>query len=176
MKKILTLCVLALTIATTAKAQFEIGGVVGGLNGASCKYWLSDKLALQADLAVGLTQAAGGIYYKGNHGPDFNQGFYDFTLNPNVAYHFDLPENFQLYAGGGLNLGLVSYIENTDPQGISGKFGINALAGVAYNFADYPIVLAFDFRPGYGLGFTKSDAAHLSFFDWKIAVAVRYKL
>ena len=134
MKKILTLCLIILTMATTAKAQFEVGAVAGGLNGASCKYWLSDKLALQADLAVGLTYITGGMYYKGKKALDFNQSIYDFTLNPNVAYHFDLPANLKLYAGGGFNLGMMSYIENTDPNGISGKFGINGLAGVSWKF------------------------------------------
>ena len=39
MKKIFTLCVVALMAVTTVKAQHEIGAIVGGLNGASYKYW-----------------------------------------------------------------------------------------------------------------------------------------
>ena len=62
------------------------------------------------------------------------------------------------------------------PDGISGKFGINALAGAAYNFDGVPVVLALDFRPGYGLGFTEANVPHSSFFDWKLAFAVRYRL
>ena len=166
MKKIFLAVVVAL-FSINAMAQHEIGAVVGGMNGASYKYWFNDAFALQADLAVGLTQAA----YK-----NYSSGMYDFTINPNVAYHFDLPANFQIYVGGGLNLGLMSHIDNTDPDGISGKFGINALAGAAYNFDGVPLVLALDFRPGYGLGFTEANVAHLSFFDWKLAFAVRYRL
>ena len=40
MKKIFTLCVVALMAVTTVKAQHEIGAVVGGLNGLSYKYWV----------------------------------------------------------------------------------------------------------------------------------------
>ena len=144
MKKIFTLCVVALMAVTTVKAQHEIGAVVGGMNGLSYKYWFFDM--------------------------------YDFTINPNVLYHFDLPANFKLYCGGGVNLGLISDIENTDPDGINGKFGVNGALGAAYEIGSAPIVLALDFRPGYGLGFAKADYPHTSFFDWKLAFAVRYKL
>ena len=176
MKKIFTLCVVALMAVTTVKAQHEIGAVVGGLNGLSYKYWFSDNLALQADLAVGLTAAYAGAYYEGTKFGEGQFDMYDFTINPNVLYHFDLPANFKLYCGGGVNLGLMSYIENTDPNGISGKFGVNGALGAAYEIGSAPIVLALDFRPGYGLGFTKADNPHTSFFDWKLAFAVRYKL
>ena len=112
MKKIFTLCVVALMAVTTVKAQHEIGAVVGGLNGLSYKYWFSDNLALQADLAVGLTAAYAGAYYEGTKLGEGQFDMYDFTINPNVLYHFDLPANFKLYCGGGVNLGLMSYIEN----------------------------------------------------------------
>ena len=176
MKKGLLLCAFAMLMAGNVMAQHEIGGVVGGLNGLSYKYWFSDQLALQADLAVGLSRIPGATYYKGDKTPDWTFSMYDFTINPNVAYHFDLPANFQIYLGGGLNLGLMGHIDNTDPDGISGKFGINALAGAAYNFDGVPVVLALDFRPGYGLGFTEANVPHSSFFDWKLAFAVRYRL
>jgi len=162
--------------ATTVKAQHEIGGIVGGLNGASYKYWLNDKLALQADLGVGLFRTYGGSYYKGNKGGEGTASYYDFTINPNVLYHFELPANFKFYLGGGLNLGLLSNIDNTSTAGIQGKFGLNGVVGASYDLANTPLVLALDFRPGYGLGFKDADNAHLSFFDWKIGFAVRYKL
>jgi hypothetical protein len=176
MKKGIILFAIALLTATSAMAQHEIGIVAGGLNGVSYKYWFSDRFALQADLAVGLSRVPGGTYYKGNKVLDWTASIYDFTLNPNLAYHFDLPANFRFYVGGGLNLGLMSGIENTNPDYISGKFGLNALVGAAYRFDGAPIVLALDFRPGYGLGFTKADHGHDSFFDWKLALAVRYCL
>jgi len=173
----LILAMAAVTISGMAQ-KHEIGAVVGGLNGLSYKYWLSDKFALQADLAVGLTAAPTGVYYQGTNvlGGTVTNSQYDFTINPNVLYHWDLPSNFKIYAGGGINFGLMSDIRNTDPDAIFGKFGINADAGVSYHFDNIPLVLACDFRPGYGLGFRDANTPHLSFFDWKLGFAVRYCL
>jgi len=175
MKKIFTLALVAL-FSLGVMAQHEIGGIVGGLNGLSYKYWFSDKLALQADLAVGLTEIAGGTNVTGLGYQSWSDGIYDFTLNPNLAYHFDLPANFKLYVGGGVGLGLMSNINNTDPDYITGKFGVNGLVGAAYHFGNVPLVLALDFRPGYGLGFTDANSGTVNFFDWKLGFAVRYVL
>ena len=172
MKKIFTLCVVALMAVTTVKAQHEIGAIVGGLNGASYKYWFNNAMALQADLAVGLTEAA----TDGGSGP-----MWDFTLNPNFLYHVQLPQNFKVYVGGGVNIGmcspLITYSYGYGYGGttsiLNGKFGVNADAGVSYDIQAAPIVLALDFRPGYGLMF--NDGANASFFDWKLAFAVRYR-
>ncbi len=176
MKKIFTLCVAVLMAVTTVKAQFEIGGIVGGLNGLSMKYWFNDNLALQGDLAVGLTAANGATYYNGTKLPGEGQlDLYDFTLNPNLLYHFNLPANFKLYCGGGVNLGLMSYIDNTNSDFIFGKFGANGVIGASYDLDSAPVVFALDFRPGYGLGFKEANDPHSSFFDWKLGFAVRYK-
>ena len=198
MKKIFALLAAVMLVAS-ASAKHEIGGIVGGLDGVSYKYWLNGTMAIQADLAVGLTQAATtGISY----------GMWDFTINPNFLYHWQLPANFKIYTGGGINFGMASGIgayaaagyggygnwadwldyiapnrapAASDPydyygygygSAIMGKFGINAVVGAAYHVAQAPVVLAVDFRPGYGLGFTKYSTAH--FFDWKLALAVRY--
>ena len=182
MKKIFLAVVVAL-FSINAMAQHEIGAVVGGMNGASYKYWFNDAFALQADLAVGLTQAA----YK-----NYSSGMYDFTINPNAEYHWALPvENLKIYSGGGISFGLCNGLQaatwgyNT----VSGKFGINGIVGLQYNLKSVPLALAFDFRPGYGLGFNKpykdfdpetqaeikvNQVSH--FFDWKLAFAVRYCL
>ena len=55
----------------------------------------------------------------------------------------------------------------------SEKYLIYEDAGVSYDIQAAPIVLALDFRPGYGLMF--NDGANASFFDWKLAFAVRYR-
>lgn len=118
-----------------------------------------------------------------------------------MLYHWQLPANFKIYCGGGINFGMLNslpvrasaydyydlyfapassiydYIDPADfayasSPAVSGKFGINAVVGAAYHFAAVPVVLALDFRPGYGMGFTKYGASH--FFDWKLAFAVRY--
>ena len=210
MKKIFVLFAAAM-MAVTVSAQHEIGGIVGGLNGVSYKYWFNGALAVQTDLAVGLTEAAGGNSIEG-HYYSWHGGMWDFTINPNVLYHWQLPANFKIYCGGGINFGMVSgfassyggyagygsygdyggygdwtdwldflaphralasnpYVDGYAPS-VFGKFGINAVVGAAYHFAAVPVVLALDFRPGYGMSFTKGGASH--YFDWKLAFAVRY--
>jgi len=170
MKKVLTLIAVVLMAVTSVKAQWEVGGVIGGMYGASAKYWFNDKVALQADLAVGLTRAAG---------DGWNAGFYDFTINPNALYHFDLPQNFKVYTGGGLSFGLVNDLKGNSNT-VNGKFGLNAVGGVSYDLQQVPLTFAFDFRPGYGLGFWGENknfrpAGSVSYFDWKLALAIRYR-
>lgn len=69
-----------------------------------------------------------------------------------------------------------------DKETIYGKFGVNAIVGLEMNFSNAPLALSFDFRPGYGLGFwsKKSNSTTynntFSFFDWSIAVGLRYCL
>ena len=172
MKKIFTLALVAL-FSVSMMAQHEIGGIVGGLNGASYKYWLSSDLAIQTDLAVGLTAAYSGVYFKGTKIAEGQMDHYDFMLNPNLAYHFQLPANFKLYVGGGVGIGLMGGFGG---GGVMGKFGANALVGAAYHFNGLPLVMALDFRPGYGLGFEDSSYPHYSMFDWKLGLAVRYVL
>ena len=167
MKKILTIVAALMMAVTTMQAKHEIGGIVGGLNGLSYKYWFNDNMALQADLAVGLTRAAGSSY-----GHSWDMGVWDFTVNPNFLYHWQLPANFKIYCGGGISFGMMSYVEYA--SSVNGKFGINANVGAAYHFANVPLVLAFDFRPGYGLGFRDADTSTMNYFDWKLAFAVRY--
>ena len=181
MKKILVAVVVAL-FSINAMAQHEIGAIVGGMNGASYKYWFNDALALQADLAVGLTEAYWSQTFNGVT-TSRSDGMWDFVLNPNALYHWDLPvSNLKIYAGGGLSIGLYDMLKKQPGAStkVAGKFGINAAAGLAYDFDAVPLVLAFDFRPGYGLGFGKEQGSNDMFtthmFDWKIAVALRYKL
>lgn len=169
MKKFFAVVLVAM-MSIGAFAQHEIGAVVGGLNGLSYKYWVNNNIAMQADLAVGLTQAAFG---------GGSTGMWDFTLNPNFLYHFDVAYGLKVYTGGGVNFGLASMIVPAAYYGygypaICGKFGINANVGLAYEIPSVPLVLAFDFRPGYGMLFT--DQYGGSFFDWKLAFAIRYRL
>ncbi|MBR6017626.1 MAG: hypothetical protein IK073_03275 [Paludibacteraceae bacterium] len=172
MKKLFTLALVAL-FSASVMAQHEIGAVVGGLNGASYKYWISSNLAVQADLAVGLTAAYTGAYWKGSKFGEGQMDHWDFMLNPNLAYHFDLPANFKLYCGGGVGIGMLGGFGSSS---ILGKAGANALVGAAYHFPSMPLVMALDFRPGYAIGFEDASYPHYSMFDWKIGFAVRYVL
>ena len=179
MKKLFLLFV-ATIMAANLMAQHEIGAVVGGLNGASYKYWFSDNLAIQADLAVGLTQVAARDQYQNVWISDnMNWDVFDFTINPNVLYHFALPADFKIYVGGGANVGLIGSLNQnfTTNNPVLGKFGLNTMVGACYRFSNVPIALALDFRPGYGMAFDTNDRGWYShMFDWKLAFAVRYCL
>lgn len=179
MKKLFLLLAAAIMTANVM-AQHEIGAVVGGLNGASYKYWFSDNLALQADLAVGLTQTVARDQVLGELVLEpFNWDIFDFTINPNVLYHFALPANFKIYVGGGANVGLLGNLNENyaTNNAVLGKFGLNAMVGACYRFSNVPIALALDFRPGYGLSFDSRDNNwYCHMFDWKLAFAVRYCL
>lgn len=166
---------------TGMRGKHEIGLVVGGLNGASYKYWFTDNVTLHADLAVGFLVSK--IGYACPNCSTYHvlwiENIFDFTINPNAEYNFALPYNFYLYAGGGISLGYVGNLESlydsyakTYINAHMGKFGINAVAGVEYVFNQKPFSIALDFRPGYGLAFAKN--VDCSYFDWKLAFSARY--
>ncbi|MBO4454793.1 MAG: hypothetical protein J5761_07040 [Paludibacteraceae bacterium] len=172
MKKIFLLSIMIILAINIMAQKNEFGVIAGGINGLSYKYWFSEKGALQTDLAVGLTAAPGTIYLNGSNLASGTNPQYDFTINPNIEYHLLRTAKFQFYTGAGINLGLISDINNTNPNAIMGKFGLNAIIGIAVPFN--PIMIAFDFRPGYGLGFYDTSTPHFSFFDWKLGLALRY--
>ncbi len=115
---------------------------------------------------------------------------WDFIANPNLVYQGAIAKGFSWFAGGGLSMGMVSGFAvsmdgvratyNATRDDLMGKFGLNALTGVEYKFPAAPVVMGVDFRPGYGLDFktekeqgvTTSISEH--YFDWKLALAVRY--
>lgn len=163
----------AYMIAASAMAQNEFGIIAGGINGFSYKHWFSEKGAIQTDLAVGLTAAPMGVYAGGTKIISATNAQYDFTINPNLLGHLSIGPMFQLYGGAGINLGMVSDLNNTNPNLIMGKVGANAVLGTAINIS--VLVIALDFRPGYGLGFRADSNALAHFFDWKLGLALRYR-
>jgi len=203
MKKIIIFA-LALMGATSLMAgdyTHSIGAVVGGMNGFSYKGFITDNLAIQADLGVGLTATRGitqieTVKFDGEKDTEkFTEkectySIWDFVVNPNLVYQAPIGSGFSLFAGGGISLGMgdmfaVEYKGKRhkidfDSDDLMGKFGINAMLGAEYKFNGAPVVLGLDFRPGYGMGFdvdkegdaTISTTTH--YFDWKLALAVRY--
>ena len=91
----------AVMMTANVMAKHEIGVIAGGINGLSYKYWISDNLAFQTDLAVGLTAAPGALYLNGTRIASGTNAQYDFTLNPNIEYHAPLTNNMHIYIGGG---------------------------------------------------------------------------
>lgn len=171
------LCSLA---APAATYTHSVGALVGGMNGASYKGFIlgRDGLALQTDLAVGLTQAAGAMSVYGYSTSGHSLGLYSFEANPNVIYQQPIREfswgDIDWFVGGGASLGMSQFLSSaaSGQGGTMGKFGFNALAGIELAFLEAPLALAFDFRPGYGLAF-QSHLAY-NYFDWHLTAALRY--
>lgn len=57
-------------------------------------------------------------------------------------YHINLVENFNLYVGGGLNVGVVGL-----HYGGQFALGIDPVVGFEYKFSGAPIALAIDYAP-----------------------------
>lgn len=177
---LLTICSVAISNGYAAYYTHSVGAVVGGMNGASYKGFIlgRDGLALQTDLVVGLTQAAGAMSYQGFSSTGHSHGLYSFEANPNVVYQQAIKEfswgDLDWFVGGGASLGMAQFLStmSSGVDGTMGKFGFNAMAGLEIGFTEAPLSLGFDFRPGYGLAF-KRDLAY-NYFDWRLAVSLRY--
>lgn len=159
MKKSLFVAAFALLFAASVSAQGEythsIGGTVGTMYGVSYKALLSN-IAIEVDLGVNLL---GSVPYtmvtKWDGGSskvkssDFPSGWYDtfyytFEANPNVMYQ-GLAKSWgwgsiSWYAGGGLSLGLITYIDVVkkvaDKYDIEDYYFVRANAKAAVD--DYP--------------------------------------
>lgn len=59
-------------------------------------------------------------------------------------YHISLEDNFNCYAGGGLNIGATSVGKYYDTKF---AFGIDPVVGVEYTFDNYPVAVAVDYAP-----------------------------
>lgn len=157
------------TLSAQAQAPYKhsIGVVTGNLNGVSYKTFLSDHLALQADLGYKC------IVTSGQHAN--NVFVQSFELNPNIMYEKNITKGLYLFGGGGISLGY-SWMTYYDfwtgyYRYDLGKFGINAIGGAEYKF-NIPLTLQADFRPGYGLLFGNHNT--WSYFDWALCASVRY--
>lgn len=185
MKKVILFAAL-FAFAVGASAQdyrASIGANVGTFYGASFKGFITNNLAIQADLGVNLTRTHGGIdvHYNGqsSHVGSGEMDFYTFEANPNVLYQAQITSfsagTLSWFAGGGLSLGFLNGFNHSDP---TFKMGFNGMGGVELKLAAAPLALSFDFRPGYGMGIDSEGGATAvtSFLDWKIAIGVRYIL
>lgn len=169
MKKILTLCVVALmAISTVSARSYKVAlGLATGLEyGPTVKVNFTDHFTLMNDLTWKFVPNT----VAGVNGQTFNFGYMGLIDNVNVAYQTKLASGRGLdllfYGGGGMSIGYADLGENP-----GGKFGINALAGIEVT-ANVPIAFTFDFRPGYALLFANGGQMHA--LDWSLVLAVRY--
>ncbi len=206
MKKILLRITLVALFATTifsANAQnykHSAGIVVGTMEGLSYKGFISNNLAIQADLVFKVLPTAGtstlSTKFYGEYGTSnwsepitVSSSFtgWSFEANPNLLYQSQITDfdecTLYWYAGGGVSLGLGREFSVGQEAGVDGKWGLNAIGGVELAF-DIPLAIFLDFRPGYGMYFTNRIdrvpglSTHTrgitNFFDWGLGLGARY--
>lgn len=192
MKKIFSVVAALLVMATVSAASYDkaVGIEVGGINGISYKQFVSDNCAIQCDLTVGLLQTCGSSMFMISGDKEIASepsetivfDAFDFKLNPNLVWQKTVANGLDIYAGGGVSLGMFHSgmkVMKEDPFG--GKFGVNAMVGAEYIFAGTPIAIGIDFRPGYGLAFAPvgeiagvKATSLVNYFDWGLGLSVRY--
>ena len=175
MRKLFVLFFLTVTLALSAQTYKQsVGLVVGSFNGFSYKRFMSENVALQADLGFGLLATQGSIGMVGYEGLiSVVENHWSFYLNPNMYYQKTFHEenwgDISAFVGGGLSLGLASEFQNS---AVFGKWGFNAIAGIEFSLDDAPFVFGLDFRPGYEMMF--GHGLYGNFFDWAITASARY--
>ncbi len=175
MKKLFVLFFLTATLALSAQTYKQsVGLVVGSFNGFSYKTFMSENVALQADLGFGLLATQGSIGMVGYEGLIYGvEHHWSFHFNPNMYYQKTFHEenwgDISAFVGGGLSLGLASEFRNSL---VFGKWGFNAIAGIEFSLDDAPFTFGLDFRPGYEMMF--GHGVYGNFFDWAIALSARY--
>lgn len=158
------------------------GVMVGGLDGLSYKYFLSNHLAVQADLGFRMlaTQGSARIISGGvtSKTDAVVMNCWTFEVNPNIVYQSLAGDwdwgGLSWFAGGGAGLGLLQGYGSTTAQG---KWGVNAIAGLELGLDDAPLTIGLDFRPGYGMAFTGAQNGYstvIDMFDWALTASIRY--
>ncbi|MBQ0008617.1 MAG: hypothetical protein KBT40_07860 [bacterium] len=168
MKKTILICIVGLLSISAYAQKNEFGIVAGGFNGLSYKYYLKPNIAIQTDLACGVERTIVN-FPDSRYSVVGTISLWDFSLNPNFLYHKDLEGGLYAFAGGGASLGMLGFFETNI---FAGKLGINGMIGAGIKLASVPLSISLDFRPGYGFGFDGSSTVH--YFDWHLALGLRY--
>lgn len=180
----------------------SIGFKVGNELGLTYKGFIFgvDGLALQADLGFKMMSSPTksvasleGETLKEN----FDWSVWTFEANPNVVYQKSVASvgrgSLCVYGGGGVSLGVGHdlAILSVGETPFYGKFGINAATGLELVFNKF--ILGLDFKPGYGLAFSKKyyvssgifgidsfmvdvDSHLRHFFDWSVGLTFKWSL
>ncbi len=173
-RKVLIISLLALFSCTVSMAQVRsdvapynnaIGGTIGFMNGASFKTFPTNHFAIQLDLGYRFI-----LDYEYNAVPIV------LTFNPNFMYEAACGNGFYWFIGGGLNIGgTLPHPHSVDRYHHANfVFGVNAFGGAEYKFANIPLALQVDARPGF---FLFANSYHYAFplFDYNFFnVSARY--
>ena len=173
--------------ASAQNYKASVGINVGSFNGFSYKGFVTDHFALQADLGVNLECTYGQVdlYENGRSigSASGQQTFYTFEVNPNLLYQAEILSanagTLSWFAGGGLSAGMMNSLNVKESHPIF-KLGLNGTGGIEFQLAQAPVAFSFDFRPGYGMSTYVFKNTHPrttavnSFFDWKLAIGIRY--
>lgn len=144
-KKIIALFALALPLVCLGTAHAQdydtgIGVNLGADMGFGFKRFLGERSAIEAQFG-------------------YNIGCDGVMLSAVYQYHVPLARGFNLYAGGGLNIGALHLGKH---QSSDFAIGLDPTVGFEYKFADAPIALAVDYKPN--INFTPHSQWDLAAF------------
>ena len=129
-KMIIALAALLLPVVSVQSAQAQeyntaIGVNLGADMGFGFKHFLGERSAIEAQFG-------------------YNLGCDGVMLSGVYQYHVPLATGFSLYAGGGLNIGVLHLGKHHDSDF---AIGLDPTVGFEYKFAGAPIALAVDYKP-----------------------------
>lgn len=131
----------AQTRKNAAPYNNAIGATVGFMNGATFKTFPTNNFAIQLDLGYRFIA-------------DYHSGGIPVVLsfNPNFMYESACGNGFYWFIGGGLNVGGALPTHSYERYRCGNfVFGVNAIGGAEYKFANIPLTLQVDARPGFFL-------------------------
>lgn len=213
MKKIILLALVVMSATCMSAAKYRggkgggdythaLGFKVGNELGLTYKGFIFgvDGLALQADLGFKMMSVpTKEVVTKDGHSitENYDWTVWTFEVNPNVVYQKAVASvgrgSLCVYGGGGVSLGLGHNLAilSVGETPFYGKFGINAATGLEFVFNKF--ILGLDFKPGYGLAFSKKyyvssgllgsdsflvdvDSNLLHFFDWSVGLSFKWSI
>ena len=150
MKKIITIALSVLAFAAVTSAQPRaIGLRIGGSAEATYQHSIGGNF-IEGDLGLGILNG-GGFYAT---------GIYDFVIGS--------IDNFNFYAGPGLQMGLYNGVNDNAEKTTKFFFGLAGQVGFEWQFTSIPLNLSLDWRPGI-------DFCGAGFYWSSFALGVRYR-
>lgn len=159
MKRVLLLAVAAVAALSMFAQDYKhsAGLVVGSLDGLSYKYFISDELAIQADLGFQLGATSGNLFTSSSYAKDeykneskFNLGtdanFWSFQLAPNFVWQKNITSfdwaSLDFFVGGGISIGYAKLTKAkvTSLKSVSSDYANNKevyRSEIAYNKKSY---------------------------------------